>query len=112
MQVVYINISNAEGALLKFDSTPTEAHLTAAKRIIRYLKGAINVSIQYRKTENLEVIGYSDADWANDMEHRHSTTGVMYRGCIFSLFYVVCRVNLPLMLCVQIACLCKVLLCQ
>ena len=34
----------------------------------------------------------------------------MYCCCIFSLFYVVCRVNLPLMLCVKIACLCKVLL--
>ena len=35
---------------------------------------------------------------------------VMY--CIFSLFYVVRCVNLPLMLYVNIACLCKVLLCQ
>ena len=37
---------------------------------------------------------------------------VMYYCCIFSLFYVVRCVNLPLMLYVKIACLCKVLLCQ
>ena len=32
--------------------------------------------------------------------------------CIFSLFYVLYRVNLLLMLCFNIACLCKVLMCQ
>ena len=66
--------------LSKFNSAPTEAHLTAAKRIIRYLKGTINTSIQYRKTGNLEVIGYSDADWANDMEHRHYDWQCIHNG--------------------------------
>ena len=72
------DISHAVGALSKFSSLPTEAHLTAAKRIIRYLKGTLNLSIQYRKSGSTEVIGYTDADWANDMEDRHSTTGNVF----------------------------------
>ena len=72
------DISHAVGALSKFNSAPTEAHLTAAKRIIRYLKGTLNLSIQYKKSGSTEVVGYSDADWANDMENRHSTTGNVF----------------------------------
>ena len=51
------DISHAVGALSKFNSAPTEAHLTAAKRVMRYLKGTLSMSIQYRKTGNLKVIG-------------------------------------------------------
>ncbi len=72
------DISQAVGALSKFNSAPTEAHLTAVKRILRYLKGTINLSLQYKRTESLEIVGYSDADWANDMETRHSTSGNVF----------------------------------
>ena len=43
---------------------------------------------------------------------RTNVSDVMYCCCIFSLFYVVCRVNLPLIFYVKIAFMCKVLLCQ
>ena len=36
------DIAQAVGAASKFNSCPTEAHLTAVKRIFRYLKGTIN----------------------------------------------------------------------
>ena len=42
-----------------------------------YLKGTIELKLQYRPDgENL--LGYSDADWANDMDDRHSTTGNVF----------------------------------
>ena len=36
----------------KFMASPTEMHLQAAKRILRYLKGTINYGIFYKKNEN------------------------------------------------------------
>ena len=36
------DISHAVGVVSKFCSKPTEAHLTAVKRILRYLKGTLN----------------------------------------------------------------------
>ena len=48
----------------------------------------------------------------NPSQPTRVSVDVMYCCCIFSLFYVVRCVNLPLMLYVKIACLCKVLLCQ
>ena len=69
------DISQAVGVASKFCSKPTEAHLTAVKRILRYLKGTLNLAIRYQKSENNPLIGYSDADWAGDLDDRHSTTG-------------------------------------
>jgi len=40
------DISQAVGMVSKYNSKPTEAHLTAAKRILRYLKGTL-ISIGY-----------------------------------------------------------------
>ena len=72
------DISQAVGVVSKFCSKPTEAHLTAVKRILRYLKGTLNLAIKYQKSENDPLIGYSDADWAGDLDDRHSTTGNIF----------------------------------
>ena len=67
------DIAQAVGVISKFSST--EAHLTAAKRILWYLKGTANLAVKYLKSDNGALIGYSDVDWAGDTEDRHSTTG-------------------------------------
>lgn len=66
------DIANAVGAVSKFNLCPTEAHMTAVKRIFRYLKGTINLGLKY-KQDNCDLIGLSDADWAGDTDDRHST---------------------------------------
>ena len=43
------DIAQAVGAVSKFNSCPTEAHLTAVKRIFCYLKGTINLGIKYER---------------------------------------------------------------
>ena len=39
------DIAQTVGAESKFNVNPTEAHLTAGKRILKYLKGTINLAI-------------------------------------------------------------------
>ena len=69
------DIAQAVGAVSKFNSCPTEAHLTAVKRIFRYLKGTIDLCIKYERSADNRLVGFSDADWARDLTDRHSTTG-------------------------------------
>lgn len=54
--------------------------LAAAKRIIRYLIQAKDNGIRYTFNENSqhELIGYSDSDYANDLDTRRSTTGYIF----------------------------------
>ena len=71
-------VAQAVGAVSKFNSCPTEAHLTAVKRIFRYLKGTINLGIKYERSDDKQLVGFSDVDWAGDVDDRHSTTGNLF----------------------------------
>ena len=71
------DIAQAVGAVSKFCSNPTEAHKTAVKRIFRYLKKTINLALKYCK-DGKPITGFSDADWAGDLDDRHSTTGNVF----------------------------------
>ena len=68
------DIAHSVGAVSKFCSQPTEAHLTAAKRVLRYLSGTRDLALHYRKSD-ASLTGYADADWAGDQDDRHSTSG-------------------------------------
>ena len=72
------DISFAVGVASKFNSCPNESHLAAVKRIMRYLKETLDLGILYSASEELHCVGYSDADWANDIDNRHSTTGNIF----------------------------------
>ena len=72
------DIAQAVGAVSKFNSSPTEAHLTAVKQIFRYLKGTIDICIKYKRSTDNSLVGFSDADWAGDINDRHSTTGNLF----------------------------------
>lgn len=58
--------------------TPTVAHWSMAKRVIRYLKGSSKewiMCVLCRKP--LHLSAYTDAGYAGDDESRKSTTGVV-----------------------------------
>ncbi|PNX95521.1 reverse transcriptase (RNA-dependent DNA polymerase) [Trifolium pratense] len=59
----------------RFQSDPRESHLTALKRIFRYLKGTTNLGLFYKKTNDYKLIGFCDADFAGDKIERKSTSG-------------------------------------
>jgi len=62
----------------RFMASPTEVHLQAAKRLLRYLKGTINYGIFYKKNENKQLIAYTDSDYAGDITDRKSTSGYVF----------------------------------
>src|ERR1044072_2671844 len=50
-------------------------HLTAVKRILRYLKRTPNLCFMYKKTSEYKLLGFCDADFAGDRIERKSTSG-------------------------------------
>jgi hypothetical protein len=48
----------------RFQASPREVHLKAAKRILRYLKHTPNIGLWNPKGAQFELIGYSDSDYA------------------------------------------------
>jgi hypothetical protein len=54
---------------------PQELHLTAMKRILRYLQGTPDYSLLLRRSSSFDLVVYTDADWADCPDTRHSTSG-------------------------------------
>ncbi|RDX92335.1 putative mitochondrial protein, partial [Mucuna pruriens] len=50
----------------RYMSKPTELHLQAAKRILRYLKGTTSYEIFYRKEGEENLHAFTDSDYAGD----------------------------------------------
>ena len=69
------DIAQAMGVVSKISGNPTQNHLTATKRILRYLKATTYLGLRYKKCANGNLISYSDADWAGDMDDLHSISG-------------------------------------
>jgi hypothetical protein len=59
-------------------ANPNMEHWMAVKRIFQYLQGTLQMKLQFGATPSKEVLGYCDANWANDLEDRRSTTGFVF----------------------------------
>nr|GEV07385.1 retrovirus-related Pol polyprotein from transposon TNT 1-94 [Tanacetum cinerariifolium] len=59
----------------RYQAKPTEKHLTAVKRIFRYLKDTINMGLWYPKDTGFELTAFSDSDHAGCLDSRKSTSG-------------------------------------
>ncbi|KAK2442550.1 hypothetical protein QL285_013736 [Trifolium repens] len=63
------------GLCARFQSAPKESHLTAVKRIFRYLVGTHDTGLWYKKNSHFDLKAYCDADYAGDKIERKSTSG-------------------------------------
>uniref|UniRef100_A0A2N9HHW9 Integrase catalytic domain-containing protein n=1 Tax=Fagus sylvatica TaxID=28930 RepID=A0A2N9HHW9_FAGSY len=70
------DISFAVHQVCQYMAAPTTTHLTAAKRILRYIKGTLFHGIAFTPGP-LHLSVYSDADWAGDPDDRRSTSGLL-----------------------------------
>ncbi|GJR81625.1 putative ribonuclease H-like domain-containing protein [Tanacetum coccineum] len=66
-------------ACSRFQVTPKTSHLSAVKRIFRYLKGKPSLGLWYPRESSFDLESYSDSDYAGANLDRKSTTG----GCQF-----------------------------
>lgn len=71
------DIAQAVGALSRHMAHPTTVHWQAAKDVVRYLAGTSDFGITFKGTDT-SVLGYTDADYAGDVDTRRSTTGYVF----------------------------------
>ncbi|WVZ80284.1 LOW QUALITY PROTEIN: hypothetical protein U9M48_027775 [Paspalum notatum var. saurae] len=62
----------------RFQADPKESHLTAVKRILRYLKHTPSIGLWYPKGASFELLGYTDSYFAECRVERKSTSGGCY----------------------------------
>nr|GEW05280.1 uncharacterized mitochondrial protein AtMg00810-like [Tanacetum cinerariifolium] len=69
------DIMHATCYCARYQAKPTEKHLTAVKRIFRYLKDTIHMGLWYPKDTGFELTAFLDSDHAGCLDSRKSTSG-------------------------------------
>jgi len=72
------NIMYYMSLISRYMKNPTEMHLLAAKRILRYLQETRDFGLFYKKGEKLKLFGFSDSDYAGDQDDKRSTSGYVF----------------------------------
>ena len=54
---------------------PRESHLAALKRLLRYVRGTVDLGLVLHRSCSVELVVYTDADWAGCPDTRRSTSG-------------------------------------
>ena len=69
------DIAYAVSVVSQFMHCPSEEHMEAVIRILRYLKSSPGKGLMFSKNDHVRVDGYTDADWARNISDRKSTSG-------------------------------------
>jgi histone deacetylase 1/2 len=73
------DIAFAVNKLSQYMGSPTTDHWQGIKRILRYLHGTTNLGLHIKPSTDLDIAGFSDADWATSIDDRKSMAG----QCVF-----------------------------
>jgi hypothetical protein len=75
LTMTWPDLSFAVNKVCQYIQTPTDAHWAAVKRILRYVKGTLDLGLKNQKSSTMLLSGFSDADWAGCPDDRRSTSG-------------------------------------
>lgn len=64
--------------LSRFIYGPSQKHLGAAKRVLRYLRGTAIYGVWHSREESDNLQCYSDSDWAGSLDDSKCTSGFIF----------------------------------
>uniref|UniRef100_A0A2N9IX43 CCHC-type domain-containing protein n=1 Tax=Fagus sylvatica TaxID=28930 RepID=A0A2N9IX43_FAGSY len=70
------DLSFAVNSLCQHMQSPTSAHMVAAKRVLRYVRGSLSHGLLFQPGP-MHLTVFTDADWAGNPVDRRSTTGFL-----------------------------------
>ena len=75
------DIATAVGILSQFVSNPSTHHWMGVKRILHYMLKELNLNFGLKFSMDKEALmyGFSDADWAGNVDAHHSTSSYVFQ---------------------------------
>jgi len=69
------DIIHEVGMVVRFQCCPKNSNVLTIKQIFRYIKGTIHYRLYYAKRKKIDLIKYTNADWAWSIDERKITSG-------------------------------------
>jgi hypothetical protein len=81
--LIYLTITRPDlnytiGLESQFMQVPRKPHLDGVRHTLRYVSATIDYGFFYEASTELQVHGYTDADWADNISDMRSTMGFMF----------------------------------
>lgn len=73
------DIAFALSTVSQYLELPDKIHWNAVKRILKYLKETADYGLVFKANTNLNILAFSDADYAGDVDTRRPTTGYIFK---------------------------------
>ena len=82
------DIANAVREVTRHAHDPSRKHWDAVKRILKFLKHTRTLGLTFEKGKGLDLVAYSDSDYARDEQDRRAVSGaaIMCSGACVSRF--------------------------
>lgn len=82
-RLLYLNTTRpdilfATQQLSQFLDKPATTHYKATQRVLKYLKGCLGKGVFFPCSSSLQLMGFSDADWASCLDTRRSVSGFFF----------------------------------
>ncbi|XP_043262473.1 secreted RxLR effector protein 161-like [Colletes gigas] len=81
-----LDILFAVTKLSQYNENPGREHWLQVKHILRYLSKTRSYGLTYKRNNNNDINVYCDADWGNDIDDRHSFSGLIVKIAGFKMF--------------------------
>lgn len=72
------DLAYSVGILARFMQTPSKHHLGVAKKVLCYIAGTTQLGLWYERKNNVQLIGYTDNDWAGSLDDRKSVSANLF----------------------------------
>ena len=73
------DICYSVSVLSRFMQEPRELHWRFVKRLLRYVAFTKDYSLIFLKNPSLDIVGYTDSDYASSIEDRRSISGYLFK---------------------------------
>jgi hypothetical protein len=75
-KIVHVpDLAHAVNKVCQYLHAPTTVHLTAVKRILRFIKKTLSCGLTFKRSRTKLISAFSNADWAKNVDNRRSMGG-------------------------------------
>jgi hypothetical protein len=67
------------GMLGRYQKSPGISHWNGIKKALRYIQGTKGLMLTYERSDNHEIVGYSDSDFVGCLDTDRSTSGYVFK---------------------------------
>jgi hypothetical protein len=67
------------GMLGRYQKNPGVSHSNGIKKALRYIQGTKSLMLTYKRSDSLEIVGYSDSDFAGYLDTDRSMLGYVFK---------------------------------